>query len=57
MTTRHSIQYLAVTSSDALPLSNRILVAAVVIKLSFSDKYPACCNWNVDRWHILNEKS
>lgn len=57
MTTRHSIQYLAVTSSDALPLSNRRLVAAVVIKLGFSDKYPACCNWNVDRWYILNEKS
>ena len=38
MTTRRSIQYLAVNSSDAVPLSNRRLVAAVVIKLDFNDK-------------------
>jgi len=57
MTTRHSIQYLAVVSSDALPLSNRRLVVAMIIKLGFRGKYPTCCYWNVDRWHVLNERS
>ena len=49
---------LLITSSDALPLSYKRLMAAKAIKLGSWHKHPAYCqDLNVGVWHMCSEIS
>ena len=54
---RGQTQDLPISSSDALPLSYRRLMGAKAIKQGSWDKHPAYCyDWNVNEWHMRNER-